>query len=224
MFLSFQVNVGGLKVNIHGHGGKNVQKKTVKLSCDVDDCTEKFDTRKQLDAHKRNDHGKSFPCKIEGCDKVLGSAASRVTHVKTHQFSEGEYPCGVCGEVFDHYSVYEKHFRRHNPDKMYRCRVGKCPCEYVQPSDRDRHEKTHQQVELLKCNIGECSYESDNAKLLAEHKKHTHGPAMYRCNCSFASQYRASLKRHLEKNADHTNCFKVEYNPDDDPENDPDNE
>ena len=200
--MCFQVNVGGLDVNIHG---RTPTKPKPQLCCPR--CPNKYVSRAELDAHTTNDHGESHDCHI--CQARFASAQALFSHQYLHTTRDGPCMCGVCGEGFLYESQRKKHMIKHDPNaKIYECpyKCGKGP--WVNKADQTRHAKKHTRElegDPLKCkeilaNGKQCEYTTFNEKLFKEHQVHKHEKdPRYFCACGYKTRWYRLMRKHLDE-------------------------
>lgn len=99
---------------------------------------------------KIHQHNKLENIKKENtCDGHTGSSCS-------HTEDNSEHKCDICGKVFKHIRMLNRHRRNHSPYKKYKCNF--CTKGFNDSFDLKRHVRTHTGVKPYKCNHCEKSF------------------------------------------------------------------
>jgi hypothetical protein len=106
------------------------------FQCDIDLCGMKFETRAELNAHKRN------ICTDESCGKRFSSHK----YLKRHQVVHSEVrplkcPWDGCGMTFKWLWAQTEHVRVHTGERPYNCSAPNCGQTFRYVSDYSRHRK-----------------------------------------------------------------------------------
>ncbi|KAL6649229.1 hypothetical protein ACP70R_013453 [Stipagrostis hirtigluma subsp. patula] len=106
------------------------------FQCDIDSCDMTFETRAELNAHKRN------ICTDESCGKRFSSHK----YLKRHQCVHSEVrplkcPWDGCEMTFKWLWAQTEHIRVHTGERPYRCPAPDCEQTFRYVSDYTRHRK-----------------------------------------------------------------------------------
>ncbi|TVU48357.1 hypothetical protein EJB05_07991, partial [Eragrostis curvula] len=115
---------------------KGKRAKMGSFECDIDLCDMKFDTRAELNAHKRN------ICTDDSCGKRFSSHK----YLKRHQVVHSEVrplkcPWEGCGMTFKWLWAQTEHVRVHTGERPYKCSAPDCGQTFRYVSDYSRHRK-----------------------------------------------------------------------------------
>ncbi|CAH1270606.1 ZNF653 [Branchiostoma lanceolatum] len=111
-----------------------------------------------------------------------------------------DFPCDVCGKVFNKIQYLTRHKRTHREDKMIPCDV--CG-EVVSGKAWCRHRKTHdQQGQIFQCPWEGCSLAFKDRKLWQDHMSFVHkGQSSVQCTwigCDKTFPRHSQMERHLK--------------------------
>ncbi|XP_078607199.1 uncharacterized protein LOC144879522 [Branchiostoma floridae x Branchiostoma japonicum] len=110
-----------------------------------------------------------------------------------------EFPCDVCGKVFNRAQQLTRHKRTHGKDKMIPCDV--CG-EVVSGKAWCRHRKTHDQGQVFQCPWEGCSLAFKDRKLWQDHMSFVHkGQSSVQCTwigCDKTFPKHSLMERHLK--------------------------
>jgi len=117
-------------------GKKGKRAKVGSFQCDIDLCDMAFETRAELNAHKRN------ICTDESCGKRFSSHK----YLKRHQCVHSEIrplkcPWDGCKMTFKWLWAQTEHVRVHTGERPYKCSAPSCGQTFRYVSDYSRHRK-----------------------------------------------------------------------------------
>ncbi|RLN19573.1 lysine-specific demethylase SE14-like [Panicum miliaceum] len=117
-------------------GKKGKRAKVGSFQCDIDLCDMAFETRAELNAHKRN------ICTDESCGKRFSSHK----YLKRHQCVHSEIrpfkcPWDGCEMTFKWLWAQTEHVRVHTGERPYKCSAPSCGQTFRYVSDYSRHRK-----------------------------------------------------------------------------------
>ncbi|KAF2318507.1 hypothetical protein GH714_008418 [Hevea brasiliensis] len=114
------------------------KKETAKRSykCDLEGCTMSFETKAELQLHKRN------RCPYEGCRKRFSSHKYAIIHQRVHEDDRPlKCPWKGCSMSFKWAWARTEHIRVHTGEKPYKCKVEGCGLSFRFVSDFSRHRR-----------------------------------------------------------------------------------
>ena len=157
-------------------------------------CTEIFTSIKDLNTHRRNDHG------IVSCtkyDKHFSTQSSLDKHLYNHR--ELKFNCKLCGKCFPYESRLDQHMLTHINNKLP-CPKKSCDREFKCTGDLNHHIRTHTKGSWYHCD--KCSYKNKDKCNTNSHKR-THNKeedGRYTCGkCGKKMHFSTQFKRHREQ-------------------------
>ncbi|KAF9674892.1 hypothetical protein SADUNF_Sadunf10G0174400 [Salix dunnii] len=106
------------------------------LKCNLEGCRMSFDTKSELQLHKRN------RCTYEGCGKKFSSHKYAIVHQRVHEDSRPlKCPWKGCSMSFKWAWARIEHIRVHTGEKPYQCKVEGCGLSFRFVSDFSRHRR-----------------------------------------------------------------------------------
>ena len=125
--------------------------------CPESDCTETFNTVKELGSHKKSVHGKTeqrFQCSV--CDLVCPNRSKLKTHIEeVHE--KRKVPCPQCHKMFskgglrNHIKYYHDVDRVSKPFKCDECDFASHALKYLKAHKLNCHDKSRQKYKCEKC-------------------------------------------------------------------------
>ncbi|TPX34465.1 hypothetical protein SmJEL517_g02882 [Synchytrium microbalum] len=164
--------------------------------CTVDGCEEAFAKREQLRRHVAAHSGqKPFVCTFEGCAKSFESNYKLSRHVRSH--ASKAYLCDQCDEIFDKWSLLQKHV---NHNHVIKCEI--CVKTFTRQDALVKHYDTHDPSrDMQPCTWPGCARVFTTEKTLQVHIKTTHEQERsFKCtlpDCGAAFTSKVVLDRHL---------------------------
>ncbi|GAB0093734.1 zinc finger protein 260 isoform X1 [Sergentomyia squamirostris] len=177
--------------------------------------------KKDLEQHRRRQHGESREYKCTTCEKIFGKKCDLIKHQRIHSGEKpfvctvcnksfthptslrnhksvhtGEKPfqCSVCGKSFGFAGNLKVHMRSHTGERPYECTV--CRKSFSRSANLIEHAKIHTGEKDYKCN--ECGKAFTNSSTFSKHKKIHTGIRPHSCpSCSKAFIQYAHLAKHL---------------------------
>lgn len=140
------------------------------LLCCCDLCSEFFDTKELLDAHK-----------------------IKVHNHRNAQIGNQAYRCNLCGKHFRHQSTLSNHKRIHTGIKPYNC--NDCGKRFFKRSNMIAHKKIHSGEKPYKCDV--CNKFFSRKSNLATHNKIHIRKKPYKCD--LCNKHFISLTNNGEK-------------------------
>ncbi|TKV98188.2 hypothetical protein SEVIR_9G542600v4 [Setaria viridis] len=117
-------------------GKKGKRAKVVLFQCDIDLCDMTFETRAELNAHKRN------ICTDESCGKRFSSHKYLKRHQCVHSDKRPfKCPWDGCEMTFKWLWAQTEHVRVHTGERPYKCSAPSCGQTFRYVSDYSRHRK-----------------------------------------------------------------------------------
>nr|CAD7569228.1 unnamed protein product [Timema californicum] len=180
------------------------------MACPVDNCKERFQTKRNMEVHMKTHDVQHAPykCMYQDCEKYYYSANALNSHYRVHQHKEEELRCqwGTCNKLFDQPCRLRAHMRSHMGDKPYSCLFEGCGGAFSTASKLKRHQRRHFNLRKFRCTFEGCSKMFLRSEHLREHM-HTHmGQRSFQCpveNCGVKFSARSTLyvhhKKHLNK-------------------------
>lgn len=123
---------GNSQLNAHI---KEKHLKIVKFICDK--CPFKthgsYEMRRHFEVHHLPlKQRKNFPCDFEGCQAIMTTAASLMTHKKLKHSTQKDFVCSICGKAFALKQMLTSHFRNiHLGDKPFVCTYAECGKRFI---------------------------------------------------------------------------------------------
>ncbi|CAA7033953.1 unnamed protein product [Microthlaspi erraticum] len=104
--------------------------------CSLEGCKMTFESKADLQAHKRN------RCTHEGCGKKLGAHKYLVLHQRVHN-DDRPFGCSWkgCSMTFKWQWARTEHLRLHTGERPYKCKVEGCGLSFRFVSDYSRHRR-----------------------------------------------------------------------------------
>ncbi|KAH8289670.1 hypothetical protein KR054_009013 [Drosophila jambulina] len=113
-------------------------------------CSECFTSRKELNAHRRQQHRR----------QRQGKPAPELT-------------CEICGKLFQRHNALVDHMNSHTDRRNFSC--PECPARFVQRGNRDRHVRdTHLKEYLFSCPEADCDRRFQQRRERDQHVKTVH--------------------------------------------------
>ncbi|KAJ6717646.1 LYSINE-SPECIFIC DEMETHYLASE ELF6-RELATED [Salix purpurea] len=113
---------------------KEITKRSLK--CNLEGCRMSFDTKAELQLHKRN------RCTYEGCGKKFSSHKYAIVHQRVHEDNRPlKCPWKGCSMSFKWAWARIEHIRVHTGEKPYQCKVEGCGLSFRFVSDFSRHRR-----------------------------------------------------------------------------------
>lgn len=104
--------------------------------CDLEGCTMSFETKAELQLHKRNQ------CPYEGCRKRFSTHKYAIIHQRVHEGDRPlKCPWNGCSMSFKWAWARTEHIRVHTGEKPYKCKVEGCGLSFRFVSDFSRHRR-----------------------------------------------------------------------------------
>ncbi|XP_024031706.1 probable lysine-specific demethylase ELF6 [Morus notabilis] len=104
--------------------------------CDIDGCRMSFDTKAELNVHKRN------RCPHEGCGKRFSSHKYAMIHHRVHDDQRPlKCPWKGCSMSFKWAWARTEHIRVHTGERPYQCKIEGCGLSFRFVSDFSRHRR-----------------------------------------------------------------------------------
>nr|XP_016451016.1 PREDICTED: probable lysine-specific demethylase ELF6 [Nicotiana tabacum]XP_016451017.1 PREDICTED: probable lysine-specific demethylase ELF6 [Nicotiana tabacum] len=117
------------------HKDKKEQRKGTHR-CDLEGCRMSFQTKVELQLHKRN------RCPIEGCGKKFTSHKYALVHQRVHENDRPlRCPWKGCTMTFKWAWARTEHLRVHTGERPYKCKVEGCGLTFRFVSDYSRHRR-----------------------------------------------------------------------------------
>jgi len=136
------------------------------FKCSIEDCEKLFETKEELDAHKKiHTENNIFSC--SKCDKKFMEEKNLQKHFKVHCFLVKRYVCPFpgCGKKFTALYNQKIHYRIHTGERPYTCDV--CGKNYYDRANYKYHIKTAHKIkdknEII-CNHGGICHEFKSKK------------------------------------------------------------
>lgn len=129
--------------------------KCLQFSVDCEICQKSFDSKENLEEHKKKDHQKSdincLQCgeKFETTEQLTKHSSE--VHLK-------KYVCTYCSRSFGMLSTLKDHIRTHTKEKPYICKI--CSKGFSQNTNLKQHLARHNQLKPFKCSECENSFVS----------------------------------------------------------------
>ncbi|XP_067634643.1 zinc finger protein 234-like [Eurosta solidaginis] len=130
-------------IELHTHGNER------KFACDYEDCTKRFFTRRQYQAHKRtHTRGKDYIC--DQCGYTCRAPDMLKVHYRSHT-GERPFACDVCGKNFISKSAVIEHRVAHGTERPHVCQV--CGRTFARAKSLYHHKFLHLDEKKFKCKI-----------------------------------------------------------------------
>lgn len=156
------------------------------FACTQEDCTKKFKTVEDCEAHIQNVHLKihNYVCSVDGCTATFNSGHKLRRHVQT--VHKGGLRCSRpgCKMRFRNQNTLNRHIREHDGLRPYVCSEPDCDKSFSSRSSLGRHVKSHT-TSFHWCS--ECNNEFNGMKNLRLHCKRMHIPCSF-CDKVFDSR------------------------------------
>lgn len=110
-------------------------------------CGKEFRQECNLKAHLRihDDHGKTYICSLDNCEKSFKTASSFRCHKKSHESNSQSNQCPECNKSFSQLSTLRVHFQTHFRDPLnrpFKCKQAGCSRSFYQERSIIYHEST----------------------------------------------------------------------------------
>lgn len=161
------------------------------VDCPV--CNKHFLNFVSLNTHM-NVHYPHHIC--ESCGKGFASKQRLRAHIRTHEI--GEFPCKICGLVFEKITKRENHVsKRHKSGVRYSCK--KCSSTFNSFYARQKHLADEHNEDLKKYKCKACTQCYVTPGHLSSHVRRDHlNERNYKCEkCDLAFYTKNSLKMHM---------------------------
>lgn len=180
-------------------------------------CSERFQVRKHLNAHRENhelpcpicgkifrgparlkrhtdDHGRVLTCTI--CSMTFSRKHGLEQHMEVVHKNDPPKPCVYCGETLYKHS-FKIHMAKHTGAKLYRCEIENCGKEFLHASSYFRHKVSHTGERRYECDV--CGKKSLQQ---GHHIRHImlHGEPTHFCEiCNKKFHFLQGYKRHMRR-------------------------
>lgn len=180
-------------------------------------CSEKFRTRKLLNAHREkhelpctvcgkvfrgparlkrhsDDHGRVMTCTI--CAMNFSRKHGLESHMKLVHGNDPPQTCVQCGATLYKHN-FKIHMAKHAGTKLYRCELESCGKEFLHASSYFRHKVSHTGERRYECNV--CGKKSLQQ---GHHVRHMmlHGEPTQLCEiCNKKFHFIQGLKKHMRR-------------------------
>ncbi|XP_036339125.1 zinc finger protein 91-like [Rhagoletis pomonella] len=130
-------------IETHTHGTER------RFACDYENCTKRFFTRRQYQAHKRiHTRAKNFICDI--CGYSCRVPEMLKVHYRSHT-GEKPYACEECGKRFISKSAVREHKVTHGTERPHVCKV--CDRSFAHAKSLYHHKFLHLEEKKFKCKV-----------------------------------------------------------------------
>ena len=187
------------------------KKKKREKQCDK--CDMRFRRKHDLDCHTDSTHSdREYPCKSEGCQKVVTSYR-RLKYHMMERHNEENFNCAICHRKFAKESSLDIHVKSESckmrlekkreaaRSGQFKCTFEKCEKQYLTKTHLDRHIMIHTDERPYQCdNCGMAFHQKGSLK---EHIRLHTGEKPYQCQaCPNAYAQGGTFKAHLKTHND----------------------
>ena len=147
--------------------GKSEDTEKSLFHCKV--CDKRFNSRENLNAHKKSEHPKKINCKY--CDDIFDQTYKLEKHLEKHK--NKEFKCEQCEKQFHLEWRLKKHQISHELKTMKNCHYfnNEKPCPFEEIGCMFRHEKSDKCKFNKLCKNKLCPYQHENQTLLEKEKE-----------------------------------------------------
>lgn len=158
-------------------------------------CEEKFKIRRDLDRHVKDAHPpiKEREFPCDLCGSVFDNKASQLAHMRSHKNKTPKFKCSLCGDKFQTKEEKLSHYEEAHPgEAQYKCPT--CGVGFNSKGAFHNHKKTHE-VQSYMCEF--CDKTFNRRDSYKEHLLIHTGPR-YRCpHCPKEFVQKSNLNRHI---------------------------
>lgn len=140
--------------------------------CKVEDCQILFETKEELNEHKKTAHTELYKCNFPHCEKSFMKIINLRKHCKCHFKNKRRYFCPYegCDKSFTASYSLTLHYRIHTGNTPYKCE--KCGKKFFDRANYQYHvNNMHKKIisDKLICQHRNCGHKSKSIKQLLMH-------------------------------------------------------
>lgn len=173
--------------------------KSRKFRCKT--CLKIFDSRKDMESHRKSEHWNCYKCIICKSKPVFKNWDHRYKHMtEVHGWKTRNYDCHICNETFTTRTTRYNHMVKTHTEKKFECSY--CKIAFHTKPQLKNHEVKHTDVRPFKCSV--CSKDFSRKRALNMHMRiHTNDRRFICKECGQSFIQGTSLKLHVRTHHPH---------------------